>query len=158
VNNKRTSFSILEVFMKPISLAALILVFVFALSSWASGQMQSANFRMITTVMSGGGSRVGSGSFQGNSTIGQPSPLASGDNPQSFEFDMFPGFWYAAEGGVVFCPGDYDRDNDVDGMDLAAFADYYWSNDPEADLNGDSFVDEEDIEKFAENFGKRPCA
>jgi len=143
--------------MKPICLVALILVLVFVLTSWASGQMQSANFRIPATVMSGGGTRVGAGSFQGNSTIGQPSPLAPGDNPQSFEFDVFPGFWYATEGGVILCSGDYDRDNDVDGMDLATFADYFWTNDPEADLNEDGTVDELDVEEFAGNFGKRPC-
>ena len=50
-------------------------------------------------------------------------------------------------------PGDYDGDGNVDGTDLADFVDYYAAGDPEANLNGDDFVDGADIEVFAEEFG-----
>ena len=50
--------------------------------------------------------------------------------------------------------GDFDGDKDVDGLDLAVFVDAYAVDDSQADLNGDGFVDSEDIALFAANFGR----
>ncbi len=55
------------------------------------------------------------------------------------------------------CPGDMDRDLDIDGADLAAFIEAYSNNDIEADLNHDSAVDEGDIQEFSNNFGDNSC-
>jgi hypothetical protein len=61
---KKKTFSVLRV---------LIIVLCLLDSSYA--QMSSANYRITTTVMSGGGAPMASTSFQMNSTLGQPSPL-----------------------------------------------------------------------------------
>ncbi len=49
---------------------------------------------------------------------------------------------------------DYDNDGDVDGSDLATFADAYAAGDSKADLNGDGKVNGEDLAIFASEFGK----
>jgi hypothetical protein len=50
--------------------------------------------------------------------------------------------------------GDLNEDGDSDGSDLSAFINAYSNGYMQADLNGDGFLDELDIEKFAENYGK----
>jgi len=59
--------------------------------------------------------------------------------------------------GIEPCEGDFDRDGDVDGSDLATFADAYAVGDPQADLNGDEKVDTEDLAIFAADFGRTDC-
>ncbi len=50
-----------------------------------------------------------SDSFRADSTLGQPTPLMDPlAPPQSLQYDLFPGFWYALDGGM--------------GYDLASFA------------------------------------
>ena len=51
------------------------MVMVFFSANVRAEPMQSANFTITTTVMSGGGTPMASTNFQMNSTIGQPSPL-----------------------------------------------------------------------------------
>ena len=57
--------------------------------------MQSANYRITTTVVSGGGGPMSSASFQANGTIGQPTPIMEdGMDPFSNNYGLLPGFWY----------------------------------------------------------------
>jgi subtilisin family serine protease len=49
--------------------------------------------------------------------------------------------------------GDFDRDGDVDGSDLAAFLNAYTAGTPEADLNFDGSVNMEDLGLFSRYFG-----
>ena len=50
--------------------------------------------------------------------------------------------------------GDFDGDKDIDGYDLAVFADAYAVEDSQADLNGDGYVDSNDLALFAASFGR----
>lgn len=50
--------------------------------------------------------------------------------------------------------GDFDRDADVDGIDLGNFAVFYKNNQIEADLDKNTLIGPEDMELFAQNFGK----
>jgi len=62
-----------------------------------------------------------------------------------------------------YCKGDYDRDGDVDGSDLAVFAadfgrtDCYFSGDCEGDTDYDGDVDGSDLAMFAADFGRTDC-
>ena len=68
---------------------------VFGLSANTVAEMSSANYRIKSTVMSGGGAPMGSANFQMNSTLGQPSPLMEqGMDPYSDNYGLLPGFWY----------------------------------------------------------------
>ena len=58
---------------------------------------------------------------------------------------------------IELCEGDFDRDGDVDGSDLATFVDAYAVGDPQADLNGDGNVDTKDLATFAADFGRTDC-
>jgi len=61
----------------------------------AGAEMQSSTYRIPTSIFSGGGAPMSSGSYQMNSTIGQPSSLMQGgQNPWSANYDLYPGFWY----------------------------------------------------------------
>ena len=63
---------------------------------------------------------------------------------------------WPVRGGIHGSPmrdADFDGDGDVDGSDLAVFADAYADGDLLADLNGDHNVDTEDLAIFAENYG-----
>ena len=121
---------------------AFTLIFSFALAALAD--MGSANYRITTSVMSGGGAPMGSASYESDSTLGQPSPLMDpADPPGSTNYWLDPGFWYTLEGGIGECTElscfaatyglmsgdtgfngacDFEPDGDVDGSDLAVFA------------------------------------
>ncbi|MDL1983650.1 MAG: hypothetical protein LWX54_05585 [Deltaproteobacteria bacterium] len=58
---------------------------------------------------------------------------------------------------TTVCKGDSDSDSDVDGSDLAVFAEAFGSSDEVADLDGDGFVDESDLATFAAEFGRTDC-
>ncbi|MBU4263902.1 MAG: hypothetical protein KKC76_18760 [Proteobacteria bacterium] len=103
----------------------------------------STSFNLDTSVISGGGGGMTSGSFSSNATIGQPTPIMDQDDipvpPGSTNFASYPGYWYTVDGeagcaGVAafaLCYGlssadpgynrgcDFDKDNDIDGSDLA---------------------------------------
>ncbi len=55
------------------------------------------------------------------------------------------------------CSGDFNNDGDVDGHDLADFVFFYAGQQTEADLNGDTFFNSQDIQIFADEFGKTDC-
>ena len=62
-----------------------------------------------------------------------------------------------------YCKGDFDRDGDVDGTDLAIFAadfgrtDCYNTGDCEGDVDYDGDVDGSDLAVFAADFGRTDC-
>ena len=118
------------------------LIFCFAVGAVAD--MGSENYRIPTSVISGGGAPMDSANYQTDSTMGQPSPLMDpAAPPWSTNYDLYPGFWYTLEAGTAECTElscfaatygltsadagynpacDFDHDGDVDGMDLAVFA------------------------------------
>jgi len=59
---------------------------------------------------------------------------------------------------VPFDESDIDRDGNVDGSDLADFAESYAARDPGADLNQDEIVNASDVALFAEQFGSGICS
>ena len=123
-----------------ITILALILMFI---PGQTAAEMSSTNYRITTTVVSGGGGPMGSASFQTNGTLGQPSPLADpADPPFSDSYDLYPGFWYTVANIGLTCPGDFNGDRDVDGSDLAEYL---------FDAGGLG------LDAFAENFGKDNC-
>ncbi len=105
----------------------------------------SSSFAIPSSVISGGGGAMSSGSFQASGVTGQPTPIMDADNipspPQSSGFNNLPGFYYtlAAAAGCTDIAAfaltfgltsadpaynngcDFDKDNDVDGLDAAAF-------------------------------------
>jgi hypothetical protein len=79
-------------------LALLLVPSLFPVESGA--QMQSANYRITTTVVSGGGGSMNSTSFQINGTLGQPTPIMEdGMDPFSDNYSLLPGFWYTLTSG-----------------------------------------------------------
>ena len=108
----------------------------------AFGGMQSDSYAITTDVVSGGGGTMTSGSYQLQSTIGQPSPLLDQvAPPYSDVYDLYPGFWYTME-------------TSPDCADLAAFAASFGSLDGDlnfnisCDLNSDGDVDGSDLSDF----------
>jgi phage anti-repressor protein len=72
-----------------------ILLFISGFACVAFASMGSQNFRISTSVISGGGAAMSSENFQMNSTLGQSSPLMPPDAPPGSEnFGLSPGFWY----------------------------------------------------------------
>jgi len=126
-------------------------------------EMASDNFRITTSVLSGGGAPISSINFKINATMGQPSPLMDPlDPPYSSDYDLYPGFWYTTElESVEPCEGDFDTDGDVDGSDLAIFAADFGRTDCSADCPGDfdtdGDVDGSDLATFAADFGRTDC-
>jgi len=49
---------------------------------------------------------------------------------------------------IKYCPGDLDRDNDIDGRDLALFA---------GDFDTDGYMGGKDLAAFAADFGRTAC-
>jgi hypothetical protein len=122
-----------------ILLAALLIFYPVVVSA----EMDSENYHMRSTVISGGGSPIDSANFKMESTVGQPSPLMDSANPPySDSYDLYPGIWYTFSLVTETCPGDGDGDKDVDGQDLTAFI-----------LDDDGLG----LDAFAANFGKEFC-
>ena len=128
---------------KKICYPVLILTLLLSFALAANAEMQSPNYRIPTSVLSGSGAPTASTNFQTNSTLGQPSPLMDPmDPPFSDSFDLYPGFWYVISALGSTCPCDFDGDKDVDGADLVEYI---------FDSGGLS------LEVFAANFGKTNC-
>jgi hypothetical protein len=88
--------------------------------------MSSANYRITTTVVSGGGGPMASASYGLNGTLGQPSPLIDPyDPPWSTSYDLLTGFWYTVGGGCRWDIEPVSGDGDVDGADLAEYLNAY---------------------------------
>jgi hypothetical protein len=64
---------------------------------------------------------------------------------------------------VAFCEGDFEPDGDVDGSDLAVFAEDFGRTSCdtgpvcEGDFDNDNDVDGSDLAVFAEDFGRTDC-
>lgn len=126
----------------------LILAIVIGFPTSVFARAESENYLITTSVQSSGGAFMNSGNYKISSTIGQPSPLSIGqENPNSENYDNYPGFWYTVKYGfVVMCAGDLepdgDPDGDVDGSDL-----YYYI----------FYISEIGLGDFAVNFGRTDC-
>ncbi len=132
--------------MKPKILISMVLIF--ALSGFGTAlAMQSANFRLTPSVMSGGGGMMSSASFRAHTVLGQPTPIMDQDMaPGSSNFTLYPGFLYALS-SPSFCLWDNEPDGDVDGLDLYNFIPGY---------NDGSFGPAELLD-FSGQFGKDDC-
>jgi hypothetical protein len=110
-----------------------VLALLIVTTTCVNADMSSANYRITTSVMSGGGGVMGSSGFQLNGTLGQPSPLIDDPlfPPFSTSFELYSGFWYTV--GVPLVP------------------------ECAADLNGDGVVDEDDLILLAPEFGLTPA-
>ena len=145
------------------SVFAVSLLLLFTMG--APAEMQSDNYSISTSVISGGGTPMGSTNYLTDSTLGQPTPAMEGDqNPFSDNYDNYPGFWYTvAVEPVDACEGNFDKDGDVDGSDLAVFAADFGRTDCdhgdpcEGDFDGDNDVDGSDLAVFAADFGRTDC-
>ena len=123
-------------------IAAMVVILGLVASGHAgSPPMQSENFAVTSSVISGGGAPMESVTYRTNSTFGQPSPLLEVLYPVSASYDLYPGFWYTPGGESAVCDMasfadcfgsvdgdgnydeacDFDDDLDVDGTDLAVF-------------------------------------
>jgi hypothetical protein len=123
-------------------LVVVALVGAMAIPGLAAAAMSSANYRITTTVMSGGGGTMTSASYRLSGTLGQPSPLVDPyDIPGSASYDLLTGFWYTLGAGIG-CAWDDNGDGDVDGSDLAVFIDIF---------------DMADVGAFAAEFGRADC-
>lgn len=75
---------------------AIALFCIFSLPSHA--EMQSANYKISTSVFSNGGTPAASTNYQTDSTMGPSSPLMDpSDPPLSDNYGLAPGFWPAAK-------------------------------------------------------------
>lgn len=141
---------------------AVIMVFLWGVScpiAWAA-QMSSDNYRITTTVFSGGGMPMGSAGFLLNGTLGQPSPLMDPvDPPYSANYELFGGFWYTlGAGGLVSnCPADFEPDGDVDEDDLITLAADFGLSGVGRDADGDMDMDGLDLYQMANDFNRTDC-
>ena len=98
-------------------LPVLTLLVLIGLPLSAQAQMSSANFRIPSSVLSGGGEAISSANFGLDATLGQSSPLLDQfDPPFSANFQNFPGFWHTA--AVCVLPGDINGDGIVNLLDF----------------------------------------
>ena len=83
------------------TIIVVILVFVLVqVAATGYSAMQSAGYRIRSSVLSGGGPPMASAGYQVNATLGQPTPLMDpNDPPYSNLYDLYPGFWYTAGTG-----------------------------------------------------------
>ena len=76
-------------------LVILLSIVFFIGVSGARAEMSSTNYRIPSSVLSGGGGYKSSTNYIMHSTSGQPSPLMDTlDPPLSDNYDLYPGFWY----------------------------------------------------------------
>jgi hypothetical protein len=105
--------------------------------------MSSDNYRITTTVVSGGGGPMASASYGLNGTLGQPSPLIDPADPLgSTNYEMLTGFWYTLGGGCRWDIEPLGGDGDVDGADLYEYLNAY---------------DPTTLPAFAAEFGRNDC-
>ena len=79
----------------------MALALIMGIHLGAFAQMQSDNYRIPASVLSGGGAPMSSGNYQTNATLGQPSPIMDpATPPYSDNYDLYPGFWYTAEAAI----------------------------------------------------------
>jgi hypothetical protein len=150
--------------MKKLLLITIAMAFMLTVAVTGHAQMASTNYRIPTSVISSGGAPMSSSSFQTNATLGQSSPLMDASNPShSASYDNYPGFWYTVDATppINDCSGDFNNDGDVDGSDLATFAEDFGRTDCAGDCKGDFDTDGDcdgtDLSVFAKDFGRTDC-
>lgn len=80
---------------KKILCTTLTLALVLGFAPVTLAEMQSENYHIPTSALSGGGITIASGGFQINSTLGQSSPLMGPEGPPySTSYKLYPGFWH----------------------------------------------------------------
>ena len=125
---------------------SLMIVLVFPLCLDAEAEMESENYRIPASVLSGGGETTSDSSRSMNGSIGQPTPLADRQDPPTSEnYENHPGFWETiGEESNVSC--DISGDGQITPMDaLCAFQKYLLvcptecgaCDDTGCDVNGD---------------------
>ncbi len=125
-----------------------------------AAQMSSTNYRITTTVMSGGGSPMTSSNYQMSGTVGQPSPLVDPAlPPQSTNYDLLTGFWYTIGSAPPFsaCPADFEPDGDVDNDDLVVLAAGFGQSGLSVDADEDGDMDGLDLWELVVDFGRTDC-
>jgi len=156
--------------MKKIFHSVLSLMFILVFSLAANAEMQSENYKIPTSVFSGGGVPIGSANYQTESTLGQPSPLMDpSDPPTSTNYNLEPGFWYTVAVAEV-CECDLSNDGKCDMQDWLLFGQDWGRtdcgtppgsgdplNDCECDLNTDGKCDMQDWLLFGEDWGRTDC-
>lgn len=111
---------------KGVLYTALIIALAPVLAIQLNAEMSSYSYRIPTSTISSGGTPMSSDSYDMNSTIGQASPLI---HSGSSNYDLYPGFWYTLDAILGGCWWDIEPesgDGDVDGSDLAEFADDFY--------------------------------
>lgn len=112
-----------------------------------NAQMTSPNYTIKSSVISGGGVPVQSATpmYKINGTIGQASPIMNPSVPPgSVNYLLNPGFWYTVYLNDLNCIFNSDMDEDIDGSDLAEFAD-------------DMPIDDGELTLFASEYGRTDC-
>jgi hypothetical protein len=125
--------------------------------------MQSDNYSIPTSVLSGGGEPMTSASYQTDATLGQPSPVT---DSSSANYGLNPGFWYTVElEAAEVCECDLNTDGTCNMFDWIIFAPDWGRtdcNEPaaepcECDLNDDGTCNMFDWIIFAPDWGRTDC-
>jgi len=155
---------------KKISYFVLAQIILLACVLTVIAEMQSDNYRIPTSVFSGGGAPTGSTNYQTDATLGQSSPLMDpSDPPWSTNYGLEPGFWYTVAVAEV-CECDLTHDGRCDMQDWLLFGEDWGrtdcgtppgsGNDPNdcaCDLNADGRCDMQDWLLFGEDWGRTDC-
>ncbi len=146
--------------MQPIAIVAIVMAFMLLSPVQAAAEMSSANYRITTSVISGGGGPMSSANYRLNGTIGQPSPLIdSADPPYSQSFDLLTGFWYTVglEPLLSNCPADFQPDGAVDENDLSTLAGLFGNLSAPVDADGDGDMDGLDLYEMVADYDRSDC-
>jgi len=140
----------------PIIAGLIMLLGVFPIGH---AQMQSASYRITTSVVSGGGGQMSSSNYRFNGTLGQPSPLIDpAEPPWSSSYDLLTAFWYTvADAAIFYCPADLNLDGSVDEVDLDMLADRFGGTGFDLDADGDLDMDGNDLYEMAKDFNCNDC-
>ena len=113
-----------------------ILTIILSFAMPVSAAMQSANYRIPISVISGGGAPSMSATYDSNATVGQSTAIGDG---MSSSFDNYAGYWYQAAALLNAATGYGDElavDFGADG--LWHYDGSLWSNlagwDPDGDM------------------------
>ena len=116
-------------------LTVLLCLFV----STANAEMSSTNFRIASSVISGGGNLMSSNNYNLVSTLGQSTSIG---NSSSTNYDLDAGFWYTM---LLDTVGDVNGDGVVNLKDVIAALQVVTGQSPatiikEADADGDGKI------------------
>ena len=145
--------------MKIASIVIVVLVGGLFFPCHSSAGMSSSNYRITTSVMSGGGGPMSSSNHALTGTLGQPSPLIDPlDPPFSTRYEMLTGFWYTIGGAAISnCPADLNTDGSVDEDDLQMLADRFGQTVVAVDADGDLDMDGNDLYEMVVDWNRTDC-